>query len=92
MSIEDKALVLAFLRLPRLRLTEAQLGDIERVIDGAPGVVAPVAVPYAQAAEMLGLGSIKSIERYIREGRLTRTAKGRVSLASVRHFAEGGEE
>lgn len=91
MTIEDKSFVLNILQLPRLGLNQKQIGDIERVIDGRPAEVRVVAVPYAKAAEMLGFtskNSVKTIEKYVRIGKLTRAAPGRVTIESVENLGK----
>lgn len=91
MTIEDKTFVLNILQLPRLGLNQKQIGDIERVIDGRPSEIRVVAVPCAKAAEMLGFtskNSVKTIEKYVRIGKLTRSSPGRVTLESVENLGK----
>ena len=86
MTIEDKTLLLSILQLPRLGLNQQQIGEIERIIDGRPATLRVIAVTNAKAAEMLGLtskNSAKTIEKYVRDGKLVRSTPGRVTLESV---------
>lgn len=86
MTIEDKTLVLGILQLPRLGLNQQQIGEIERIIDGRPATLKVLAVSNAKAAEMLGLtskNSAKTIEKYVRDGKLVRSTPGHVTVASV---------
>lgn len=91
MTIEDKNFLMNILQLPQLRLNQQQIGDIERVIDGRPSPMKVIAVSNAKAAEMLGLtskNSAKTIEKYVREGKLVRSTPGHVTVASVERLAK----
>ncbi len=91
MTIEDKSFVLGILQMPRLGLSQCQISDIERIIDGRGVSLDVMAITYQQAAEVLGLtsrNSHKTIEKFIREGRLVRSSRGRVTMASVRDFGK----
>ena len=92
MTIEDKPIFLAFCQIPRFGLSAAQVADIERIVDGRPLAMERMAMTYAEAAAALGFrsaNSAKTIEKYVREGKLDRAAPGRVTVASMRRFAEG---
>lgn len=94
MTIEDKTFLLNICQMPRLGLSQRQIGDIERVIDGGQVSSVPaVAIPYAQAAEVLGFhskSSEKTIMKFIREGRLVKACSGRVTMESVLAFGKAG--
>lgn len=86
MTIEDKTFLLNICQLPRLGLNQQQIGEIERIIDGRPATLKVLAVSNAKAAEMLGLtskNSAKTIEKYVRDGKLVRSTPGHVTVASV---------
>ena len=86
MTIEDKTFLLNICQLPRLGLNQQQIGEIERIIDGRPATLKVFAVSNAKAAEMLGLtskNSAKTIEKYVRDGKLVRSTPGHVTVASV---------
>ena len=93
MTIEDKTFLLGICQMPRLGLTPQQIGEIERVIDGREcGGLPTLAVTYEEAARMLGYTSkwsTKTIQKFVKEGRLVKSAPGRVTLESVKSF--GGE-
>ena len=93
MTIEDKTFLLSIMQMPRLGLSQQQIAGIERIIDGAAPSPAldVVAITYAQAAEVLGFTSkysAKTIEKFVREGRLVRSSPGRVTVASVQAFGK----
>lgn len=91
MTIEDKTFLLNICAMPRLGLSQQQIADIERVIDGRPSPTKVIAVSNAKAAEMLGLtskNSAKTIEKYVREGKLVRSTPGHVTVASVERLAK----
>lgn len=91
MTIEDKTFLLNICQLPRLGLNQQQIGEIERVIDGRPAEVRVLAVSNAKAAEILGLtskNSAKTIEKYVRLGKLKRSSPGHVTLESVERLAK----
>ena len=72
MSVDDKALVMAFLAVPRLKLSPAQLRAIERVIDSpaAVGVGERAWVPYDEAMAALGFKTVAGVRKLAREGHL----------------------
>ncbi|MBO7687261.1 MAG: hypothetical protein J6V72_12795 [Kiritimatiellae bacterium] len=72
MNVDDKALVMAFLAVPRLKLSPAQLRAIERVIDtpAAAGVGERVCVPYAEAMAALGFRTVAGVRKLAKEGHL----------------------
>lgn len=94
MTIEDKTFLLNICEMPRLGLSQQQIADIERVIDGRPAALPRVAVTYWEAAEMLGFkskNSDKTIMKFVKEGRLERAGdkgSGRVTLESVKNFGK----
>ena len=93
MTIEDKTFLLNIMQMPRLGLSQQQIAGIERIIDGAAPspMLDVVAITYAQAAEVLGFTSkysAKTIEKFVREGRLVRSSPGRVTVASVQAFGK----
>ena len=91
MTIDDKTFLLGILQMPRLGLNQEQISGIERIIDGAVPKLEVIAVTYSQAAEILGFrakNSAKTIEKFIREGRLKRSSRGRVTMASVKNFGK----
>ena len=94
MTIEDKPIFLAFCQIPRFGLSAAQVADIEKIVDGRSLGVGRMAVTYAEAAAALGFtsaNSAKTIEKYVREGKLERAAPGRVTVASMRNLMERPE-
>ena len=87
MTIEDKPIFLAFCQIPRFGLSAAQVADIEKIVDGRSLGMERLAMTYAEAAAALGFtsaNSAKTIEKYVREGKLERAAPGRVTVASMR--------
>ena len=93
MTAEDKTFLLGILQMPRLGLNQQQILGIERILDGvAPSpMLDVVAITYAQAAEVLGFtskNSAKTIEKFVRNGRLVRSSPGRVTVASVQAFGK----
>ena len=52
MTIEDKTFLLNICEMPRLGLSQQQIADIERVIDGRPSPTKVIAVSNAKAAEI----------------------------------------
>lgn len=90
MTIEDKPIFLAFCQIPRFGLSAAQVADIEKIVDGRSLGVGRMAVTYAEAAAALGFtsaNSAKTIEKYVREGKLEKAAPGRVTVASLSAMA-----
>ena len=86
MTIEDKPIFLAFCQIPRFGLSAEQVAEIERVVDGRALEAVPGVMTYAEAASALrftSANSVKTIEKYIREGRLVRAVRGRVTRESV---------
>ncbi len=91
MTIEDKPIFLAFCQIPRFGLSAEQVADIEKIVDGRELGLGCIAVTYAEAAAALGFtsaNSAKTIEKYIREGKLVRAAPGRVTVASLKELAD----
>ena len=91
MSIEDKPIFLAFCQIPRFGLSAAQVADIERIVDGRSLEMERLAMTYAEAAAALGFqsaNSAKTIEKYVRLGKLQRSSPGHVTLESVERFAK----
>lgn len=91
MTIEDKTFLLGIMQMPRLGLSAAQISDIERIIDGRSVSLDVMAITYQQAADILGYtskNSAKTIEKYVREGRLVRSSPGRVTMESVKNFGK----
>ena len=89
MTIEDKTFLLNICALPRLGLNQAQIGAIERVIDGKADETRVLAVSTDKAAEMLGIDGPnrkKTVEKYIREKKLVRSTPGHVTVASIEAF------
>ena len=95
MMIEDKPIFLAFCQIPRFGLSAEQVADIEKIVDGRSLGLGRIAMTYAEAAEALGFksaNSAKTIEKYVREGKLERAAPGRVTVASLRNLMERPED
>lgn len=93
MTIEDKPIFLAFCQIPRFGLSASQVAAIERVVDGREEPIGPIAMTYAEAAAALrftSANSSKTIEKYVRVGKLVRAAPGRVTRASVMALIEKG--
>ena len=91
MTIEDKTFFLGICQMPRLGLSAQQVADIERVIDGRPSEMTRVAVTYREAAKMLGFNSAnsdKTIQKFVKGGRLVKSSPGRVTLESVKAFGK----
>lgn len=92
MTIEDKPIFMAFCHIPRFNLSACQIAAIERVVDGREDTIGPVAMTYADAAAALSFtsaNSVKTIEKYVREGKLVKAAPGRVTIESVRALGAG---
>lgn len=92
MTIEDKPIFLAFCQIPRFGLSAGQVAAIERVVDGREEPIGPIAMTYADAAAALSFtsaNSVKTIEKYVREGKLVKAAPGRVTVESVRALGAG---
>lgn len=70
MRIEDKSLLLAFLALPRLGLSQAQIAAIERVIDRQPVCAERAYVAYADAMAALGFTTVAGVRKLAKEGHL----------------------
>lgn len=93
MTIEDKPIFLAFCQIPRFGLSASQVAAIERVVDGREEPIGPIAMTYADAAAALSFtsaNSVKTIEKYVRVGKLAKAAPGRVTRASVMALIEKG--
>ena len=93
MTIEDKPIFLAFCQIPRFELSAQQVADIEKIVDGRSLGMERLAMTYAEAAAALrftSANSAKTIEKYVRVGKLVRAARGRVTRASVVALIEKG--
>lgn len=71
MTLADKDFVMAFLGMKRLRLSQAQLLKIERIIDGQPVYDRPLPyVTYEDAMAALGFTTHEGVRKLAKEGKL----------------------
>lgn len=68
MTLEDKGFLLQILQMPRLRLSQAQVSAIERVID--TGMAPPAYATYGEAMSALGFTTAAGIRKLIHQGHL----------------------